>query len=97
MAGTGSAGRQDWAYLQASRKLKAQKLPCWLCLQPIDYTLEYPHKDSYQTDHYYPVRTHPHLANDPANLRPSHAGCNWRRGSTQPHQIMQLDNTTQEW
>lgn len=33
-------------------------------------------------DHIYPVRTHPHLALDPANCRVTHAGCNTRRENT---------------
>lgn len=65
--------------------------PCWLCGQPIDYTLarldpytNTVNDDAFELDHLYPRSTHPHLAEDPANFRPSHAGCNRERGNKNP-------------
>lgn len=57
--------------------------PCWLCGEPIDYSIRVPpggyHPDAFEPDHAFPVVTHPELAEDPGNLRPSHADCNRKR------------------
>lgn len=58
---------------------------CWICGQPIDYEAapdDYSNDDRFELDHYYPVSTHPHLQEDPANFRPAHAGCNRTRGNS---------------
>ncbi|AXQ51900.1 HNH endonuclease [Gordonia phage Catfish] len=82
------AGRSTraWRRLKAAfrRKCADARAVCWLCGQPIDYALEHPHPYAFEPDHYHPVATHPHLAEDPANLRPSHADCNKRRGDRAP-------------
>lgn len=61
--------------------------PCWLCGAPIDYMLPSGQglDDAFERDHYFPVSTHPHLAEDPANFRASHGGCNRERGNNAPH------------
>lgn len=59
-------------------------LPCWLCSQGIDYEAahdDYGNDDRFELDHYFPVSTHPELQHDPANYRPSHAGCNRARSN----------------
>lgn len=61
------------------------QLSCWLCGQAIDYEAphdDYANDDRFELDHYYPVSTHPELQEDPANFRPSHAGCNRARGNS---------------
>lgn len=60
--------------------------PCWLCGQPIDYTLT-DGPDCWEPDHYHPVITHPHLQFDPANVRASHQRCNRGRGATAPAEL----------
>lgn len=72
-----------------------QRKPCWICTQPIDYDAPPNHPDSFEPDHYYPVSTHPHLANDPANLRASHSKCNRSRGNKPPEQGIWLQ--AEEW
>lgn len=60
-------------------------LACWICSQAIDYDAPfdaYSNDDRFELDHYYPVATHPDLQADPANYRPSHAGCNRARGTS---------------
>lgn len=69
--------------------------PCWLCGQPINYKADYPAEDSFTVDHMYPVATHPHLAEDPGNLRPCHALCNWARGTKKPQ--MRQSEPTRDW
>ena len=41
-------------------------------------------------DHYYPQKTHPHLAEVPSNYRPACLYCNRARRATQPHEIDKL-------
>jgi 5-methylcytosine-specific restriction endonuclease McrA len=54
---------------------------CWLCGQVIDYTAPPQTTWAFEIDHALPRATHPELAWDPTNLRPSHVACNRRRGS----------------
>lgn len=61
---------------------KREHIPCWICGQPIDYTIRAGTEPmSHELDHYYPVSTHPHLQEDPANFRHAHRECNQRRGN----------------
>ena len=67
------------------RECREIDAPCWLCGQPILYDEDSTsHPDSFQPDHFYPVSTHPDLAEDPANLRPGHRSCNIARGNSDP-------------
>lgn len=63
----------------------AEDAPCWLCGQPIDWTVADGSTDSsFEYDHYFPASTHPEHYDDPANGRPSHRGCNRDRGNGAP-------------
>ena len=68
---------------------------CWLCGKPIDYALPAGHPDAWNLDHAWPVSTHPELAEDPANFRPSHADCNERRGDKAP--FIALGTPSEDW
>lgn len=58
---------------------------CWLCGMPVDYSVPANSTpDSHNLDHFYPVRDHPELQEDPANFRHSHALCNTERGADAP-------------
>jgi 5-methylcytosine-specific restriction endonuclease McrA len=57
---------------------------CWLCGQPIDYSLKYPHPQSWSLDHAIPVKDNPALTLNSSNFRSSHITCNRRRGSDDP-------------
>lgn len=74
--------RNSATYQRNRRDLRARREPCWLCGQRIDYRAPARHPDSFEPDHVYPVSTHPHLAEDPGNLRASHMRCNRARGNT---------------
>ena len=65
---------------------RAWRPVCWRCRQPIDYEAPPQTPESFEPDHYHPVSTHPHLAYDITNLRPSHCKCNRERGNTPPEQ-----------
>lgn len=74
------ATRSSRRYRKLVANLRAQRRPCSICGDPIDYTLEYPHKKSFSAHHIKPFSTHPHLREDPDNLDASHLDCN--RGHT---------------
>jgi len=72
-----------WNEARARFKTECQKVnaPCWLCMQPIDYTAEPRTPASFSADHVTPTS----LGGDPtrsSNLRPAHYGCNSSRGNT---------------
>ena len=77
-------------------KCKRDQPPCWLCGQAIDYDTTDPYSpDSLQVDHMFPVSTHPDLAADQENMRPSHAGCNLSRGNSMT--LPELGTTSCDW
>ena len=84
-ASAGRAGHR-WRAISTEFKHRCRALdaPCWICGQPINYDARPQTPDAFEPDHYYPVSTHPHLAEDPANLRPSHSRCNRTRGNAAP-------------
>lgn len=94
MAGP-NAGRRGrrWETLKAN--LRAQRRPCWLCGQPIDYTLQWPDLGSFSVDHRTPREDAPHLAEDPANLAAAHLGCNTTRGKRDPSPS--LGSSSRRW
>lgn len=92
-----SRGRTSRNHRRLSANQRAKHLPCHLCGQPIDYTLPWDDQMAYQPDHYYPVSTHPHLAEDPGNYRSSHARCNKARGDTPMTAILGLGITANDW
>lgn len=75
-----STGHRQWRKLKAEFKAHhaAVRSVCWICLREIDYQ-----KPSgpwaFEADHYRPRKTHPHLAFQWSNLRPSHQRCNRSR------------------
>lgn len=91
-AGAGRTGRR---WLRLRENLKAQNRPCWLCGQPINPRLRWPHPASFSVDHRYPLSTHPHLAEDPAALMPSHLRCNVNRGARDPKPS--IGDTSRDW
>jgi len=65
-------------------RCQAAKLPCWICRAPIDYTARPQTPDSFEPDHYRPVKTHSAMGYDMSNLRPSHSRCNRSRQADPP-------------
>ena len=57
---------------------------CWLCGEPVDYRLRYPHPRSWTLDHAVPVKQDPSLMLNPSNFRSAHLECNYYRGSDEP-------------
>lgn len=58
--------------------LKAKRLPCHLCGEPIDYESIYPHPDSFVVDHIIPLAQGGSDTLD--NKAPSHSRCNSIKG-----------------
>ena len=75
-------------YQEMRAELKAiwrtANAPCWLCGQPIAWDGSKNEPDSFELDHAQPRKTHPHLALDRTNARPSHHRCNRSRGTSAP-------------
>jgi hypothetical protein len=57
---------------------------CWLCGQPIDYRLKFPHPRSWSLDHIVPVKDSPTLMLNSSNFRSAHLDCNNHRQSDEP-------------
>lgn len=77
-----SAGRAGRRWQRLKAEVKARRGPCCRCGQAIDYGLANPDPRSFSVDHYpHPLSTHPHLAEDPANLAPAHLRCNVSAGN----------------
>lgn len=71
-----SFGRSSYTFEKHKRALRAQKRPCAICGMAIDYSLNYPHPESFSVDHRIPRSQRPDLAEDPGNLQASHLRCN---------------------
>ena len=69
------------------RTCENANLPCWLCHQPIDYTLKWPDTESFSLDHYLPREDRPDLTEVWSNFRPAHLSCNSSRGKREPRTL----------
>lgn len=79
-----SFGKTTRRYKRIVKDLRSRKYDCWLCGQPIDYNAKPQTPDAFEPDHVHPKKTHPHLAEDPGNIRASHSRCNRSRGARDP-------------
>jgi len=70
----------QWKALR--RRLIAAASTCAICHQLLDKSAPPRSPWSPSVDHLLPVRTHPHLALDPANCRVTHVRCNTMRENT---------------
>lgn len=75
-----TTGHRTWRKLKADFKAHhaSAHSPCWICLRAIEYE-KASGPWSFEADHYRPRKTHPHLAFQWSNLRPSHQRCNRSR------------------
>lgn len=98
-------GRQGSTWNRLKANVYATRAPCCRCGQPIDYTLPYRNAvtgdvdpRSKSVDHYpHPLSTHPHLAEDPANLKPAHLGCNIAAQATSTLNDTDLGTPSEHW
>lgn len=83
---------------QFRTKCAEEHAPCWICNQPIDYTISDATDDEvWEPDHVHPVSTHPHLYEDPANLRASHRACNRQRSNKHHTAVDGIGTPTRVW
>lgn len=88
----------QWKRLRLAcyRRDKAANAPCWIGNHAIDYeAAPSSTPDSYEPDHYFPVKTHPELALVPENIRPACKRHNRERGTKAG--IDNLGNRSREW
>lgn len=74
--------RSSRRFRKLAANLRAQRRPCCLCSEPIDYALDWPDPRSFSVEHLKPWSSHPELREDPSNLDAAHLGCNSARGNT---------------
>lgn len=60
---------------------RANRTPCALCTQRIDYSLTYPHPMSCSVQHIKSRHHWPELTWDPTNHAPAHLTCNQQAGA----------------
>lgn len=89
------AGRSSRRFQRLKANLRRQRRPCCICHQPIDYSRRWPDPKSFTVEHLKPMSTHPHLAEDPANLDAAHYSCNSSRGNRRPPPP--LGQTSRNW
>lgn len=88
-------GRDSPGFKRIRKNLAIAQPPCWLCGQPIDYSLPRGDKNSFTADHILPLETHPELAEDPGNIVAAHWGCNSSKGSGSAP--LGLGNRSEDW
>nr|WP_274635545.1 HNH endonuclease [Microbacterium bovistercoris] len=90
---------QSRVYRQFRAEMKAiwqaQKRPCAMDGQPIDYDGPPNEPDSFELDHIKARKARPDLALDPSNAQPLHVRCNRMKGAGQMKPGM--GETTEEW
>jgi hypothetical protein len=69
--------------------------PCWLCGEPIDYRLKFPHPRSWSLDHAIAVTENAALALNPGNFRSAHLDCNNHRQTGEPP--IELGSPSEAW
>lgn len=81
---------------RAFRRDRAANAPCWICGQPIDYSLGISTcGDAWEADHYLDYNRHPELEYDLGNIRASHMHCNRSRQTRAS--IDQLGQLSRDW
>jgi 5-methylcytosine-specific restriction endonuclease McrA len=83
-----------WRAVAANQR--AKHLPCFLCGQPIDYSLEWPDPGSFSADHLRPWAHNPELRYDPGNVVSAHLRCNQSKGD-RTNKRPQLGLLSQVW
>lgn len=78
-----TAGRQGRTWRTLAARMRVELPPvCWICGQGIDLSLDGQRDPmAWTLDHVLPVATHPHLAEEPSNLRAAHRRCNSSKGT----------------
>lgn len=76
-----TSGRKGSLWRRLSAQVRARRDPCYICRQPIDYTIaDHNHPDAFTVDHRKSWANHPELRTDPGNLVAAHRRCNASKG-----------------
>lgn len=78
------------------RYAQHHQLPCWICGQAIDYTLDYRQPMSFTADHIHALKDGGKLNGE---MRPAHRSCNSRRGASKSNRIVPISAvvTSRKW
>lgn len=98
MPPTKRRGGKRWLDIRARafRRDRAAGAVCWICGQPIDYSLGISTcADAWEADHYLDVSRHPELEYDLGNIKASHMHCNRSRQTRAA--INTLGNPSRDW
>ena len=90
-----NAGRSGGAWRKLVANQRAKHKACCICHQPIDYTLTYPHEDSFSVEHIKPWSQYPELREEPSNLDSAHLRCNKAKQDKTPAPA--LGTTSRNW
>lgn len=74
-------GRRTRRFRALAKLLRSKGHPCWLCTEPIDYTLSHEDLRAFSVDHKEPKSKRPDLAEVYSNLRAAHRECNDKKGA----------------
>jgi hypothetical protein len=77
------------------RNCARARRPCWLCQQPLDYTLPSDDPFSFSLDHVKPVSKYREESEDIRLFQPSHLKCNKSRGARPPP--LDLGQPSRDW
>ena len=80
-------GTQRGAYNRNRKKILATQSVCYLCGQPIDPTLKFPHPYSATIDHVIPISQDGDKT-DIDNMRAAHFRCNRLKGNKMPDELL---------
>lgn len=76
-----TAGRKGAPYRRAQKQVFEEETHCYICGNYVDQTLaNYRSSKARSVHHLIPPDIEPELANDRANMRLAHLGCNARHG-----------------
>lgn len=78
-----SKGRSGSRYRRLRAHVQRHQKVCYLCGEPIDAELTFPHPYSFSLDHEKPLSHRPDLALDRSNAKAAHLVCNQRKGNRQ--------------
>jgi 5-methylcytosine-specific restriction endonuclease McrA len=86
---------RDRLYRQVRARVLAGAQVCWICGGALDWDAPPRSSKAPSADHVLPIsrtagldpQTRQRLATDPGNLRPTHYGCNSKRGNRRRHPV----------
>lgn len=91
---SGNNGRAGRPYRRLCAQVYREETECWLCGDPVDPDLRWPHPRSRSLDHIVPISLGGSRL-DRSNARLAHLDCNTIRGNRPP--AATPDRTSRQW